>query len=169
MSSHWLSSFVEARRLSLTKLTLCIRWLCGAHNTRWFHVVRMCIFMDIFLRTVKHAALPSHCAVGRYWFHYLQIACLCRYVNRNAWLCSLGWKLNLIRWLLLERYPVWNLKQLHLLFNVLWHFFTVTSPLVQIISNSASCRHSSLCLNKHSNKEATVAGWLNISDGIQGA
>lgn len=46
--------------------------------------------MDIFSRASECTSLPSHCAAARYWFHYLQTACLCRYVNRNpdcaAWM-----------------------------------------------------------------------------------
>lgn len=97
VSSHWLSSFVETRRLLSTKLTLCTsahRVTRVAHNdfmSSWMpDWSEYAFFMDVFSRTVECTSLPSHCTAARYWFHYLQTACLCRYVNRNpdraAWI-----------------------------------------------------------------------------------
>lgn len=85
---HWLSSSAEMSCLSSSKLTLCLLAHCVMRImiSCWKCLVWILIFLSIF--TPEYTVVLSHCTVAWYWFYYLQIACLCRCVNRNAWLCN---------------------------------------------------------------------------------
>lgn len=86
---HSLSASAEMSCSSSSKLTLCMWAHCVMRImiSCWKCLIWIRIFSWIF--TPEYSVVLSHSSFAWIWFHYLQIACLCRCVNRNAWLCGL--------------------------------------------------------------------------------